>query len=88
MPRLLLVAAPAGFGKTTLLAQWLGTADRDDALRVAWLSLDPGDSDLRRFLTHLVAAVQASRSRRRARRPRHCWTPTAGCRPKTCWSAW
>ncbi len=58
MPRLLLVAAPAGFGKTTLLAQWLDTADRDDALCVAWLSLDPGDSDLRRFLTHLVAAVQ------------------------------
>ncbi len=53
-PRLVLVAAPAGFGKTTLLAQWLGAADS----RVAWLALDPGDADLRTFLTHLVTAVR------------------------------
>ena len=52
-PRLVLVAAPAGFGKTTLLAQWLATTER-----VAWLALDPGDGDLRQFLTHLVAAIQ------------------------------
>lgn len=55
-PRLVLVAAPAGFGKTTLLTQWL---TRSDA-RVAWLSLDAGDADLRRFLTHLVAAVRVT----------------------------
>ena len=60
MPRLLLVAAPAGFGKTTLLSQWLGAPGPDRTLRVAWLSLDPGDGDLRRFLTHLVAAVQVA----------------------------
>ncbi|WP_107771056.1 LuxR C-terminal-related transcriptional regulator [Nocardioides sediminis] len=54
VPRLVLVAAPAGFGKTTLLTQWLAVADA----RVAWLSLDAGDADLRAFLTHLVAAVQ------------------------------
>jgi LuxR family transcriptional regulator, maltose regulon positive regulatory protein len=53
-PRLVLVAAPAGFGKTTLLAQWSAAAER----RVAWLALDPGDADLRLFLTHLVAAIQ------------------------------
>ena len=43
-PRLILVAAPAGFGKTTFLAQWLeaGASGRE----VAWLALDPGDSDL------------------------------------------
>ncbi len=52
--RLVLVAAPAGFGKTTLLAQWLAASDG----RVAWLALDPGDTDLRLFLTHLVAAIQ------------------------------
>jgi LuxR family maltose regulon positive regulatory protein len=54
--RLVLVAAPAGFGKTTLLAQWLaaGTPQR----RVAWLALDPGDADLRLFLTHVIAAIQ------------------------------
>ncbi len=60
MPRLLLVAAPAGFGKTTLVSQWLGTTGADEAPHVGWLSLDQGDSDLRRFLTHLVAAVQGA----------------------------
>ncbi len=59
MPRLVLVSAPAGFGKTTLLGQWLAAGDRPGP-QVAWLSLDPGDNDLRRFLTHLVAAVQAT----------------------------
>ena len=56
-PRLVLVAAPAGFGKTTLLAQWLAAAEGAPR-RVAWLALDPGDADLRVFLTHLVAAIQ------------------------------
>src|SRR5690348_12841005 len=55
-PRLILVAAPAGFGKTTLLAQWLAEAER----AVAWLSLDAGDADPRLFLTHLVAAIQTA----------------------------
>jgi LuxR family maltose regulon positive regulatory protein len=56
-PRLVLVAAPAGFGKTTLLAQWLAAAE-ESRRSVAWLALDPGDGDLRSFLTHLVAAIQ------------------------------
>jgi len=58
-PRLVLVAAPAGFGKSTLLAQWLAAAERSQR-RVAWLALDPGDADLRLFLTHLVAAIQTA----------------------------
>ncbi|MDQ6716253.1 MAG: AAA family ATPase, partial [Actinomycetota bacterium] len=58
-PRLVLVAAPAGFGKSTLLAQWL-TAVEGSQRRVAWLALDPGDADLRLFLTHLVAAIQTA----------------------------
>jgi LuxR family maltose regulon positive regulatory protein len=58
-PRLVLVAAPAGFGKTTLLAQWLAAAEPSQR-RVAWLALDSGDADPRRFLTHLVAAVQTA----------------------------
>ena len=58
-PRLVLVAAPAGFGKTTLLAQWLAAA-KESQRRVAWLALDPGDADLRVFLTHLVAAIQTA----------------------------
>jgi len=67
VPRLVLVSAPAGFGKTTLLTQWLssGPAGRPAASNVAsrsvaWLSLDVGDADLRQFLTDLVAAVQTS----------------------------
>ena len=59
MPRLVLVAAPAGFGKTTLLTQWLweaGTPQR----RVAWLALDPGDADPALFVTHLVAAIRTA----------------------------
>src|SRR5215472_5101539 len=51
---LTLVSAPAGFGKTTLLAQWL--AERNAP--VAWLSLEPEDNDPVRFLTYLVAALQ------------------------------
>jgi LuxR family maltose regulon positive regulatory protein len=56
-PRLVLVSAPAGFGKTTLLSQWLAA---DGASRVAWLSLDAADAELRTFLTHLVAALRAT----------------------------
>jgi LuxR family maltose regulon positive regulatory protein len=41
--KLTLVSAPAGFGKTTLLADWLGAADADVRL-AAWLSLDHNDN--------------------------------------------
>jgi LuxR family maltose regulon positive regulatory protein len=50
--KLILVSAPAGFGKTTLLAQW-AQASR---LPVAWLSLDEGDNDVERFFRYLLAA--------------------------------
>jgi LuxR family transcriptional regulator, maltose regulon positive regulatory protein len=63
MPRLVLVAAPAGFGKTTVLTQWL-TSDESNVVvptrHVAWLSLDDADSDLGRFLTHVIAALQTT----------------------------
>ena len=49
-----LVSAPAGFGKTTLVTQ-LSAARRDT---VAWLQIDRLDSDPRRFVAHLLAAVQ------------------------------
>lgn len=52
--RLTLVSAPAGFGKTTLLAEWA----RASVEPVAWLSLDEGDNDVARFLTYLVAALR------------------------------
>jgi LuxR family maltose regulon positive regulatory protein len=50
---LVLVCAPAGFGKTTLLADWL----RSGGQPVAWLSLDAGDNDPARFWRHVVAAL-------------------------------
>ena len=52
--KLTLISAPAGFGKTTLASEWVAGCERP----VAWLSLDEGDSDLTRFLTYLVAALQ------------------------------
>ena len=58
MPRVVLVAAPAGFGKTTLLTQWLAHA-AEHGMRIAWLSLDASDSQPQEFLAHLVAALQA-----------------------------
>jgi LuxR family maltose regulon positive regulatory protein len=51
---LTLVSAPPGFGKTTVVAEWL---ERHGAGRAAWLSLDEDDNDLPRFLAHLVAAL-------------------------------
>ncbi len=52
--KLSLISAPAGFGKTTLVSDWLTTVERP----VAWLSLDEADGDLGRFLTYFVAAIQ------------------------------
>src|SRR6266702_5440951 len=52
--KLTLIAAPAGFGKTTLVSAWVAGCDR----QVAWLSLDAGENDPRLFLTYLVAALQ------------------------------
>jgi ATP/maltotriose-dependent transcriptional regulator MalT len=50
-----LVCAPAGFGKTTLLAEWGQTIDRP----TAWLSLDEDDNELRVFVRSLTAALQS-----------------------------
>lgn len=60
--RLVLVSAPPGFGKTTLLGQWVAERSQDEQTRVAWLSLDAGDNDPRRFLAHLLAALEAARA--------------------------
>src|SRR3989440_1021173 len=54
MGPLTLVSAPAGFGKTTLLAQWFA----ESGMPVAWLSLEAGDNELVRFLSYLIAALQ------------------------------
>src|SRR5947209_1903722 len=55
--KLTLIAAPAGFGKTTLISEWVEGIERPGA-RTAWLSLDEGESDPTLFLTYLVAALQ------------------------------
>lgn len=53
-----LISAPAGFGKTTLVSEWVAVSRKLPARPVAWLSLDEDDSDPARFLTYLVAALQ------------------------------
>jgi LuxR family maltose regulon positive regulatory protein len=51
---LFLVVAPAGYGKTTLVTDWLSKT----GLPSAWLSLDEADNDPLRFFTYVVAALQ------------------------------
>ena len=60
--KLMLVSAPAGFGKTTLLAEWLAarSAAPTDKRQVAWLSLDPRDNDPAVFWPYFVAALQTA----------------------------
>ncbi len=55
--KLILVSASAGFGKTTLVTEWISGCDQS----VAWLSLDEEDSDPTRFLAYVIAALQALR---------------------------
>jgi LuxR family transcriptional regulator, maltose regulon positive regulatory protein len=54
--RLVLVAAPVGFGKTTLVAQWRASAT--EGRRFAWVSLDSGDNDPGRLWTWIIHALQ------------------------------
>lgn len=51
---LTVVSAPAGYGKTTVVTQWLHA----EKTKAAWLELDEADNDLRSFLSHLVSAIQ------------------------------
>ena len=61
--KLTLVSAPAGFGKTTLVAEWVNSLRKEfkeesqEDSKITWLSLDDGDNDLTRFLTYFVAAL-------------------------------
>jgi LuxR family maltose regulon positive regulatory protein len=57
--KLTLISAPAGYGKTTLVSEWVASCERlEPKVRAAWLSLDEGDNDPTRFLAYLVAALQ------------------------------
>lgn len=50
-----LVSAPAGYGKTTTIRDWINTLNQE---QIAWLSLDPSDDDPGSFLSYLLAALQ------------------------------
>lgn len=52
--KLTLISAPAGFGKTTLVSEWISTCGKP----AAWISLDDGDNDPARFLSYLLAGLQ------------------------------
>lgn len=61
--KLTLISAPAGFGKTTLIGEWLRTSSNNGSkldqkeYRISWLSLDSGDNNLSRFLSYFVTAL-------------------------------
>ncbi len=56
--KLTLISAPAGFGKTTLLSEWIPTSERG----VCWVSLDENDNDPFRFWTYFISALQMLRT--------------------------
>jgi len=58
--RVTLVSAPPGFGKTTLVTQWLAR----QAVPTAWLALDEGDNDPERLVRYLVTAIETSTTHR------------------------
>jgi LuxR family maltose regulon positive regulatory protein len=56
--KLTLISTPAGFGKTTLVSEWVQSVDgTTPPIAIAWLSLDEGDNDPARFLAYLIAAL-------------------------------
>ncbi|MCJ7703893.1 MAG: AAA family ATPase [Anaerolineales bacterium] len=62
--KLTLISAPAGFGKTTLVSEWVETlrlnAPQDNQIenKIAWFSLDESDNNIARFLAYFIAALQ------------------------------
>ncbi len=64
--KLTLISAPAGFGKTTSVTEWLDNISKDyleeihHKYKIAWFSLDEGDNDPNRFMAYLVAALSRS----------------------------
>jgi len=51
--KLTLISAPAGFGKSTLISDWIHQTKED----IVWLSLDENDNNQARFLTYLITAL-------------------------------
>ena len=79
--RLVLVCAPAGFGKMALLAHWARSGGRP----VAWLSVDAADNDPVRFWRHVVAALARVRPGAGERAPPVSPSSRLRARPRACW---
>jgi LuxR family maltose regulon positive regulatory protein len=58
---LVLVSAPAGFGKTTLVSDWI--RHMPSPIKTAWLSLEDSDNDPGRFWEYFIAAIQTSQNK-------------------------
>jgi LuxR family maltose regulon positive regulatory protein len=54
--KLILISAPAGYGKTTLLCEWLAACKQT----IAWVSIDSGDNDPVRFWAYVIASLQSA----------------------------
>ena len=52
--KLILVSAPAGFGKTTLISDWIN----QNKIPTAWISLDNGDNEPDQFLSYIISGIQ------------------------------
>ncbi|MEE8045221.1 MAG: AAA family ATPase, partial [Dehalococcoidia bacterium] len=57
LPKLVWVAASAGYGKTSLVLDWLSSSD-SGRFKTAWYSLETEDNDINQFTNHLIAAIQ------------------------------
>ena len=53
--KLILVSAPAGFGKTTVISDWIN----QNKIPTAWFSLDIGDNDPAVFLSYIISGIQS-----------------------------
>jgi LuxR family maltose regulon positive regulatory protein len=55
---LILACGPAGYGKTTIVGEWLRTSGEIQPDQVTWLTLENGDNEPNRFLTYFITALQ------------------------------
>ena len=57
--KLILVSAPAGFGKSTIISEWIRQSELlSPEYKTTWISLDEGDNDLQRFISYFAAAFE------------------------------
>lgn len=56
--KLTLISAPAGYGKTSLVAEWIASKSEHSQTKITWLSLEEADNDPARFIEYFIAALQ------------------------------